>query len=120
MKPRATLTFGCCLVAAAHAGPVEVYRTGEQYCPRDRPTVARRITAAEAVERARSLLPADFCGPTYFVSGCSFEPEWALESWRVYAVQYKRIAGREDSSGLDHSYVILDAVGNCLANIPGT
>ena len=42
------------------------------------------------------------------------------ETWRVYALQYKTVGGREDSSGLGHSYVILDAVGNCVANIPGT
>jgi len=34
--------------------------------------------------------------------------------------QYRVGLGRHDYAGLDHSYVILDAVGNCLANIPGT
>ncbi|MBK6337511.1 MAG: hypothetical protein IPF60_17875 [Betaproteobacteria bacterium] len=54
------------------------------------------------------------------MSGCSFDAEWVHDSWRVYALQYKLVDGREDSSALEHSYVILDPVGNCLANIPGT
>ena len=45
------------------------------------------------------------------MSGCSFDAEWAHESWRVYALQYKLVDGREDSSALEHSYVILDPVG---------
>jgi hypothetical protein len=104
----------------AAGGPVLVYRDGPDYCPRDRPPEARRISAAEAVERARTLLPRDFCGPSWYVDGCEFDPEWALGSWRVFALQYKQKAGRREYGGRDHSYVILDAVGNCIANIPGT
>jgi hypothetical protein len=102
------------------AGPVLVYRDQPGDCPRDRPADARRITAAEAVERARSLLPRSFCGPDWFVSGCDFDPEWALDSWRVYAQQYQLVGGKKDYGAREHSYVILDAVGNCIANIPGT
>jgi hypothetical protein len=117
---RGALAAALCVAAAAHAGPVEVYRLGDEFCPRDRPANARRLSEAEAIERARTLLPRDFCGPTFFVSGCRFDAEWQYESWRVYALQFKRTGTREDSSGLDHSYLILDPVGNCLANIPGT
>jgi hypothetical protein len=104
----------------ALAGAVEVYRQGPGECPRDRPADARRITAAEAVERARSLLPKAFCGPTWFVSGCDFDTEWALDTWRVYALQYRLEDGQKNHRGRDHSYVILDPFGNCIANIPGT
>lgn len=120
MNSRACLAIILSCAGPTLAGPVEVVRTGPQYCPQDRPTTARRISAAEATERARSLLPREFCGPTRSVSGCSFDAEWAHESWRVYALQYKLVDGHEDSSALEHSYVILDPVGNCLANIPGT
>lgn len=120
-RARRAAVFAVLLVAAsAAAGPVLVYREGPQFCPRDRPAQAPRITAAEAVERARSLLPGDFCGPSWYVSGCEFDPEWALESWRVYALQYKDAGGRRVYDGRDHSYVVLDPVGNCIANIPGT
>jgi len=96
-----------------------VYREGP-FCPRDRPPDAPRITPEQAVERAKRLLPTDFCGPTWYVDGCDFDPELAFDTWRVYAQQYKRIDGRHETKGRDHSYVVLDAVGNCLANIPGT
>jgi hypothetical protein len=113
------------LALAAHAlpvpaGPVEVYREGPQYCPRDRPPTAPRITEAQAIERARSLLPPDFCGPTFFVAGCDFEPEFALDAWRIYVHQYQARGTAKDRGGLAHTYVILDPVGNCVANIPGT
>jgi len=104
----------------ATAGPVEVYREGPAYCPRDRPAGAPPITESQAIERARSLLPTDFCGPTLFVSGCDFEPEFALAAWRIYVHQYRGQGTGKDRGGLDHTYVILDAVGNCIANIPGT
>jgi hypothetical protein len=106
-------------VSAALAGPVLVYREGE-FCPRDRAPASQRISAAQAIERAKSLLPKDFCGPNWFVDGCEFDPEQAFDTWRVFAQQYKRIDGRRETRGRDHSYVVLDAVGNCLANIPGT
>jgi hypothetical protein len=34
--------------------------------------------------------------------------------------QYRLAGTQHEYAGLDHSYVILDRVGNCLANIPGT
>lgn len=104
----------------ALAGPVDVYRTGPEFCPQDRAKDAPRITQAEAIERTRALLPKGFCGPSVFVSGCTFDVENEYDSWRVYAHQYKDAGGRKDKGGLAHTYLILDAVGNCLAQIPGT
>jgi hypothetical protein len=104
---------------AALAGPVLVYRGGD-YCPHDRPPTAPRITAAQAVERAKALLPPGFCAATWYVSGCDFDPEWAYDTWRVFAQQYKEVNGVKEVHGRDHTYVVLDAVGNCVANIPGT
>jgi hypothetical protein len=106
--------------SAALAGPVEIYREGERFCPRDRLSNATRLTEREAIERARALLPAQFCGPTAFVSGCDVAPEYALGAWRIYFHQYRLHDARRDWGGLTHTYVILDAVGNCYANIPGT
>jgi hypothetical protein len=115
-----------CLLALVATGsgvalsaPVEAYREGP-FCPRDRPVTAAVLTEAEAIDRARSLLPERFCGPGTFVDGCDFQTEWTFASWRVYAHQYKSREGRHDWGGLTHTYVILDRVGNCLANIPGT
>jgi len=107
------------VVRAALAGPVLVYRQ-DGACPHDRPTDAPRITAEQAIARAQALLPRDFCGPDWYVDGCDYDPERAFDSWRVYAHQYKLVGGRKEFAGRDHSYVVLDAVGNCLANIPGT
>jgi len=137
------------LSVAAVAGPVEAYRTGPQFCPHDRAPNAPLLTEQEVIERARTLLPRDFCGPDNvraaepsqganytpsggsdaaksqawginFVSGCDADSEWANGAWRVFVQQYKRSGNRKDAGGLTHSYVILDRVGNCLANIPGT
>ena len=102
------------------AGPVESYRTGPEYCPHDRAPTATTLTEKEVIERARTLLPHDFCGPDSFVSGCDADSEWANGAWRVFVQQYRRSGDRKDRGGLTHSYVILDRVGNCLANIPGT
>ncbi len=104
----------------AQAGPIEVLREGDRYCPRDREPNAAVLTEAQVIERARTLLPADFCGPTAFVSGCDVLPEFAIGSWRIYFHQYRVRDGRRDWSGLTHTYVVLDRVGNCFANIPGT
>ena len=71
-------------------------------------------------DRARTLLPGDFCGPTRFVSGCDVLPEYANESWRIYFHQYQLREGQREWGGLTHTYVVLDPVGNCYANIPGT
>lgn len=113
------LALGALQAGTALSGPVLVYREGAA-CPRDRAADAPRITAEQAIARARDLLPRDFCGPTLFVSGCDFEPEVAFDSWRVFVRQYKEAGGTRRFGGLDHSYVVLDAVGNCVANIPGT
>lgn len=111
--------FAAVFAGTALAGPVLVYRDGE-YCPRDRPPDAPRISAAQAIERAKTLLPKDFCGPNWYVSGCDFDPEWAFDTWRVFAQQYKVVDGAKEKRGRDHSYVVLDVIGNCIANIPGT
>jgi hypothetical protein len=108
------------LSVAAVAGPVESYRTGPEYCPHDRAPSAAPLTEKEIIERARTLLPPDFCGPNIFVSGCDADSELANGAWRVFVQQYKRSGNRKDAGGLTHSYVVLDRVGNCLANIPGT
>ena len=106
--------------SCALAGPVEVYREGPQFCPHDRPAGAPIISESQAIERARSMLPADFCGPSTFVQGCDVQTEFALSSWRVYFHQYRLHGAEHDWGGLTHTYVILDPVGNCYANIPGT
>ena len=102
------------------AGPVEVYREGAQLCPRNVPRSAPVLTEAQAIERARTMLPEEFCGPSLFVSGCEAIPEFELGAWRMYFHQYYDRSGRKDRSGLSHTYIILDPVGNCVANIPGT
>jgi hypothetical protein len=105
---------------AVFAGPVESYRTGAEFCPHDRAPTAPPLSESEVIERARSLLPHDFCGPNNFVSGCDEDSELANGAWRVFVQQYKRSGNYKDVGGLTHTYVILDRVGNCLANIPGT
>ena len=105
---------------AAFAGPVETVRTGPRYCPGDLPAGAPRIDAVEAERIARRLLPDGFCGPTRWVGGCDVEFEFLHESWRIYVHQYRRTPRANDWGGLTHTYVFLDAVGNCLANVPGT
>ena len=115
---------GAALVAFAatlgHAGPVEVYREGPELCPRDVAKTSPVLTQAQAIARARAMLPAGFCGPSLFVSGCDVDPEFELGAWRMYFHQYNDRAGRKDRGGLVHTYIILDSVGNCVANIPGT
>ena len=106
--------------AGAFAGPVDVYLTGPRYCPGGIAKSAPRITEAQSIERTKTMLPDEFCGPTFFVSGCTYFVENEYDTWRVYVEQYKDIAGRKDKNGLKHTYLILDAVGNCLAHIPGT
>ena len=109
-----------CVSASVLAGPVDLYLYGPKFCPQDVPRSAPRITEAQAIERTKKMLPDDFCGPSFFVSGCTFDVENEYDSWRVYAHQYKDVGGRRDKGGLKHTYLILDAVGNCLAHIPGT
>jgi len=108
------------LTLPAVAGPVEVYREGPRFCPRDRAAGSAVISQAEAIERARSLLPDDFCGPSWFVSGCDVIPEHALGTWRIYFHQYKLVGAAHETGGRAHTYVVLDEIGNCRANIPGT
>ena len=113
-----TALFG--LATAAYAAPVEVYREGPEFCPRDRPATAPVLTRAAAIDRARSLLPRGFCALSRFVAGCDAEIELVEGTWRIFLQQYQLRGYRHDARGLGHTYVILDAVGNCLANIPGT
>jgi hypothetical protein len=117
---RVVATIAAMLATPLVAGPVEVYREGAQYCPRDRRDDAPVLTEADAIARARALLPAEACAPSRFVDGCEALPEFSLGTWRIYLHQYKLRDGRHDWGGLTHSYVILDRVGNCHANIPGT
>lgn len=121
-SPRAVRAFALIGLAAslASAGPIDVYRDGPRFCPRDRDATSEALTQAQAIERARSLLPGDFCGPTTFVSGCDVLPEYATGSWRIYFHQYRMRDARRDWGGLTHTYIVLDPVGNCFANIPGT
>jgi hypothetical protein len=119
VKPMCAVALAA-LAGCAVAGPVEVLREGAQYCPRDREPNAPVLNEAKAIEGAQTLLPADFCGPTTFVTGCDVVPEFALGSWRIYFHQYRLRNGQRDWSGLTHTYVVLDPVGNCYANIPGT
>jgi hypothetical protein len=109
-----------CVTLGVDAGPVDVYLDGPEYCPRDQPKNAPRMNAEQAIARTRALLPKDYCGPTVFVSGCTFDAENEYDSWRIFVEQYKVVSGRQDKGGLLHTYLILDPVGNCLAHIPGT
>ncbi|HVF65432.1 MAG TPA: hypothetical protein VNE58_15705 [Casimicrobiaceae bacterium] len=104
----------------AVAGPVETYREGARYCPRDRSAHAPVLSETAIVERARALLPDRFCGPARFVAGCDAQTEFIEGTWRVYLHQYQLRAGRHDWGGLTHTYVILDPVGNCVAHFAGT
>jgi hypothetical protein len=120
IRSRGALAALAIVAQAAVAGPILVYREGAIYCPKDRPASALRITAVDAAERAKALMPKEFCGPDAWVDGCDYDPEYALDSWRVYVRQWKQVDGRKQYEPRDHSYVVLDPVGNCLANIPGT
>lgn len=114
----AAMAFAVALPAAG--GPVDLYLTGPRYCPQGIAPTAPRISEAQAIERTRTMLPAGFCGPSAFVSGCTYDAENEYDSWRIYVHQYKEAGGRKDKGGLLHTYLVLDAVGNCLAQIPGT
>jgi len=96
------------------------YRVGPRYCPSDRGQALPALAESEAIARARTLLPDGFCGPGGRADGCDADAELLHETWRVYFHQYRLRGERRDWQGLDHTYVILDRVGNCLANIPGT
>ena len=117
-----SLTMFVALLVASPAlsGPVEVYREGDRYCPRNLPPTAPRIDGARAERIALGLVPDAFCGPSSSIGGCDLVTENFYDSWRIYVHQYRRIPNAHDWSALTHSYVILDPVGNCIANIPGT
>jgi len=115
-----TLFLALLVASPALSGPVEVYREGERYCPRKLPPTAPRIDGARAERIALGLVPDDFCGPSSSIGGCDLVTENFYDSWRIYVHQYRRIPNAHDWSALTHSYVILDPVGNCIANIPGT
>ncbi len=102
------------------AAPVEIYREGDRYCPRMAPPGSPRIDRKTAERIALELMPDGFCGPASAIGGCDVETENFYDSWRLYVHQYRRTPGVRDWAALTHSYVILDALGNCLANIPGT
>ena len=108
------------LATTVFAAPVELYREGAEFCPRDRPPTAPPLSQAAAIERARGLLPKGFCALSRFVAGCDADTEFIEGTWRIFLQQYQLRGYRHDPRGLGHTYVILDAVGNCLANIPGT
>ena len=107
-------------VTPALAGPVEVYREGDRWCPRKVAPGSPRIDQKEAERIALKLVPDDFCGPSASIAGCDVVTENFYDSWRVYVHQYRSTSGVRDWAALTHSYIILDPVGNCLANIPGT
>ena len=118
---RKAIVVALAMVAApALSGPVEVYREGDRYCPRAFAPTAPRIDVAQAERIARKLVPDDFCGPSPSIGGCDLVTENYYDSWRVYVHQYRRTPNAHDWAALTHSYVILDPVGNCIANIPGT
>ena len=91
------------------------------YCPHDRCDGAPTLTEAQAIERARALLPREFCGPDAFVTGLRRRTGAGVR--RVADLrpptQDGRAAGRGD---LTHLITLRSsiAVGNYLANIPGT
>ena len=116
----------CLLLAAAPA----LRRAGRGLPARGRASSARatgrrtrrRITAAEAIARARSarcrqrLLRADVVRLRLRLR----RRVGARHVARLRAAVQARRRAEGLRGGLDHSYVILDAVGNCIANIPGT
>ena len=117
---RAALLALACASTSAVAGPVDFYREGPRFCPRDRAADSAALTEAQTIARARTLLPSDYCGPTTFVDGCDVLTEYANGAWRIYFHQYRMRDARREWGGLTHTYVVLDPVGNCFANIPGT
>ena len=79
------------------------------------------LTEAQAIERGtHDAARAAFAAPASSSPAATPNPEFALGAWRMYFHQYRDRAGSKDRGGLSHTYIILDPVGNCLANIPGT
>ncbi len=124
LEPRGLVRYlvalAMALAAPVMAGPVDLYLDGPRFCPHDVPPGAVRINEVQAIARTRTMLPVEFCGPNTFVSGCTFDTDNQYDSWRIYVHQYKLVGGAREKGGLAHTYLILDAVGNCLAHIPGT
>ena len=109
------------IAAPALSGPVEVYREGERCCPRDLPATAPRIDVPRRPSGSRSRsCPTTSAGRRASIGGCDVVTENCYDSWRIYVHQYRRIPNAHDWAALTHTYVILDPVGNCIANIPGT
>ena len=108
------------LAGPALAGPVFTLLDGPRYCPRDRALDARKVSGDEAIARARAWLPDGYCAPARDRDGCDADVERIHDTFRVFFHQYKLREGRRDWTRLDHTYVVLDATGNCLAHIPGT
>ena len=119
-SPTLFLMLALLLPAPAVAGPVEVYREGDRWCPRNVAPGSPRIDQKDAERIALKLVPDDFCGPSASIAGCDVVTENFYDSWRVYVHQYHRRPNAKDWAALTHTYVILDPIGNCLANIPGT
>ena len=77
--------------------------------PRRRRATARAIAIrrgavldeAQTIERARTLLPDRYCGPTTFVDGCDVLTENEIGSWRVYFHQYQLRDGATRLGRLD-------------------
>ena len=67
--------MACAFAAAtAGAGPVEVYRTGPEFCPHDRRDSEPALTESQIIERARALLPRVFWRNA-FAAGCDADAE---------------------------------------------
>ena len=82
------------------------------------PPAACRPNASLGRDR-RTLLPAASAVPPASVRVATRN---RVRAGRVADVlhQYHARGGVKDCGGLTHTYIILDPVGNCLANIPGT
>ena len=88
---RARAAGGAYLLACAQAiaGPIETYRTGPEFCPRDRADTAPVLCEAQIIERARSLLPHEFCANA-FVAGCDADATpcpWYHYLWNDFAFE---------------------------------
>ncbi len=84
----------------AAAGPVDLYLTVPASVRMRFRRRAPRISEAQAIARTRTMLPDLFCGPTIFVSGCTFDVENEYDTWRVYAHQYRDVAGTQGEGRL--------------------
>ena len=89
------------------------------------PEGSRRATrrgsrAEQAAERAKALMPKEFCGPDWLGRWLRLRSRIrARLVARLRAAMEARSTGRKQYEPREHSFVVLDPVGNCLANIPG-